>query len=562
MEMLKSLEDHSRTIIHIDIDCFYAQVEMIKNPKLRQVPLGIQQKNIIVTTNYIARSQGVNKCVLVSEALKQCPNMVLVNGEDLHDYRQKSYEVTALLQNYSRVVERLGLDENFIDVTELVSERIENVIDISTIGNIFGDDNDSCDCGCTRRLQIGTTIAQEIRDKIKSELQLTTSAGIGHNKLLAKIVGSVHKPDQQTVVFPQNGVELMLSLSSVSKITGIGYTLSEQLKTVNIVTVEDLQKTNFTILSDLLGPEKAKLVQTLSFGIDETIVKSSGKPQSIGIEDSCRALSAEKEVREKLEHLLNRLIILLVEDGRLPKTIKLTIRRFDREKKRSSTRETKQCNISPSLFNTLVSSQLPDNNIKKIMTVIMHLFNKLVDPKKPYHLTLLGLAFTKFLEKPATGNILTNFIKKDIEVQSVTDIHNNVTSSTLCKTVPATLIIPPECDIEPPSKKYKLSHSHLDSPTDLPVAALHLSSDAISFDISSTKIPESTDDSESSSSAVNNNLDIKCPPNVDHSVFQELPCELQNELWEEYKRDQQSEKRFQKNKRFKSNNILNYFTKM
>ena len=80
--------DHDRTIIHIDIDCFYAQVEMVKDPSLVTKPLGIQQKNIVVTCNYVARQRGITKCQYISDAIKVCPDLVLVNGEDLAHYRK------------------------------------------------------------------------------------------------------------------------------------------------------------------------------------------------------------------------------------------------------------------------------------------------------------------------------------------------------------------------------------------------------------------------------------------------------------------------------------------
>lgn len=85
--------DHSRVIVHIDIDCFYAQVEINKKPELANLPVGVQQKNIVVTSNYVAREYGIKKCMLVKEAQELCPNLVLVKGEDLHDYRQISYKV-------------------------------------------------------------------------------------------------------------------------------------------------------------------------------------------------------------------------------------------------------------------------------------------------------------------------------------------------------------------------------------------------------------------------------------------------------------------------------------
>lgn len=78
------VETHDRTVIHIDIDYFYAQVEELRNPKLRNVPLGIQQKNCIVTSNYLARDRGVSKLMSMKEALKRCPDLVLVKGEHLN----------------------------------------------------------------------------------------------------------------------------------------------------------------------------------------------------------------------------------------------------------------------------------------------------------------------------------------------------------------------------------------------------------------------------------------------------------------------------------------------
>ena len=153
------MDNHSRTIIHIDIDCFYAQVEMVKSPSLKNVPLGIQQKNIVVTSNYVAREYGIKKCMLISEAKKLCPNLTLVNGEDLHDYRQFSYKVTSLLHKYSQLVERLGLDENFIDVTHLVNDKLKISQAPNSFGFLYGDEESLCDCGCIDRINQVSQIA-------------------------------------------------------------------------------------------------------------------------------------------------------------------------------------------------------------------------------------------------------------------------------------------------------------------------------------------------------------------------------------------------------------------
>lgn len=126
-QLSKSRYGHSRTIIHLDIDCFYAQVEMAKNESLRNKPLGIRQKHIIVTCNYPARELGVGKLVTLKKALEKCPNLVVIAGEDLTEYRQVSFKVTDYLKNFSSKVHRLGFDENYVDVTEQIELKLKQM---------------------------------------------------------------------------------------------------------------------------------------------------------------------------------------------------------------------------------------------------------------------------------------------------------------------------------------------------------------------------------------------------------------------------------------------------
>uniref|UniRef100_A0A9L0QYL8 DNA polymerase iota n=1 Tax=Equus caballus TaxID=9796 RepID=A0A9L0QYL8_HORSE len=100
---------------------------MISNPELKGKPLGVQQKSLMVTCNYEARKLGVKKCMNIRDAKEKCPQLVLVNGEDLTRYREMSYKVTELLEEFSPVVERLGFDENFVDLTEMVEKRLQQL---------------------------------------------------------------------------------------------------------------------------------------------------------------------------------------------------------------------------------------------------------------------------------------------------------------------------------------------------------------------------------------------------------------------------------------------------
>lgn len=552
-------EDHSRTIIHIDMDCFYAQVEMTKNPHLASVPLGIQQKNIVVTSNYPARERGIKKCMLIEDAKKLCPELVLVNGEDLRDYRQISYRVTDYLQKFTPLVERLGLDENYVDVTELVAKRLKfvNTGNTSIVGHVYNVESENCECGCEVRLKIGTQIAQEIRNSIKSEFNLTTCAGIAHNKILAKIVGSTHKPNQQTVIFPNSALQLILSLP-LKKIPGIGTVTLEGLKAINVTSVEDLQNCDSRLLSKTVGSPKAKQLFKLSYGVDIAPVKPSGKPQSIGLEDAFKTITIETEIRDKLLQLLKRLAVLIKEDGRVPKTLKLTVRKFDKITK-TSHRETKQCGVSPSLFTCQSEAPLPEIAQTKLMAIIMHLFNKMVDTSKSYHITLLGLSCTKFQEQQQ--NNLTKFLKNNLEVQSITSLENNTQSDISmeydCQNISGTSDL--DSESEPSPKKIKFvslisrrrcfnKSSDCMSPSKLSVANLRLNS---------------TEKQETGAFTSDTNQNIICPPNVDESVFKELPIELQKELWEDYKRERDRNQMAFPNhiRKTKTNTLLNYFVK-
>nr|XP_022920527.1 DNA polymerase iota [Onthophagus taurus]XP_022920537.1 DNA polymerase iota [Onthophagus taurus] len=584
---------HDRTIIHVDMDCFYAQVEMNKNPSLFDKPLGIQQKNIVVTCNYIAREYGVKKCMLITDAQKTCPNLVLVNGEDLHDYRQISYKVTTFLQQFTPLVERLGMDENYLDVTNLVKTRlgsdcVNKVCSFNAlkpVGHIFGDlkfdEDDDCDCGCFERLTMGTIIAKEIRDALKANFQLTSCAGIAHNKLLAKIVGGIHKPNQQTVLYPNNALELMNSLASFAMIPGIGKVM-EEILTKECLKLDDLQCIeNLGRLKTLFGAEKGRLIHNLSLGIDNSLVKPSGKPQSIGLEDSFKKITAVGEVKEKFLYLLTRLMILVSEDGRIPRTIKITIRLFDVLKK-TSHKETKQTNLNTSLF-TIENTKIrlnPQSN-EKIISIIMNLANKIISNhiNKPYNITLLGLSFTKFIERAKKSSSISSFLRKNVEVQSITNIEHKTDLTPMeCSSISMPEVTTmttdgSESDYEPsPKKKIKRRSfpaiiskkrsscfdQDLPSPSKLKVADLHLSNN-----------DGSADDFENATSSSSSLKPIQCPLNASEEVFRVLPRDIQEELWAEYTassavasvRSSSCKEERENGTKPKINTLLNYFVK-
>ena len=404
--------DHARTILHFDIDCFYAQVEMIKDPSLKEKPLGIQQKNIVVTCNYKAREMGVIKCSYIRDALKVCPGLVLVNGEDLAEYRRYSQKIFNLIREEGGKcpVERLGMDENFMDATQLVAEEVYQE---AVTGHVYNEQDPPPDnackvkpnCFCVARLKIGSAIAQRIRSKVFDAFGITMSCGIGHNKTVAKLVGSANKPNKQTVILPADVSSLMFSLKSVKKIPGIGSSTCKMLGSDAMGVSEVLDLGENELRNRLGGDmELAQRIMGLCQGVDDAPVKSSSeKPLSLGLEDRFLPLTTKQEVVEKLHWLINRLSSLLHEDGRQPQTIKVTMRDPLKDKHKFH-KESRQSKINPRYFKSLKHSESLDaDSHREIMAMVQSLLEKMIPLNGQLQLTLLGVAVTDFVKQDGAG---------------------------------------------------------------------------------------------------------------------------------------------------------------
>ena len=207
---------------------------------------------------------------------------------------------------------------------------------------------------------------------------------------------------------------------------------------MQVTNIESLQTVDQTALVLKFGPEMAKKLKDWSHGADLSAVRSSSvRPKTIGLEDSCpkQPISVRKEIEDKFRGLLQRLLQQVAEDGRIPVAIKVTLRKYDAHRK-TSHRETKQANILPTLFqwsngggeqNNQRLSIVPGGE-EKVLQIVMRLFERVIDLRAPFNVTLLGLAFSKFQERRgATANSIANYLlkgsgKKDLEVQSVTSL--------------------------------------------------------------------------------------------------------------------------------------------
>uniref|UniRef100_A0A8D0HK86 DNA polymerase iota n=1 Tax=Sphenodon punctatus TaxID=8508 RepID=A0A8D0HK86_SPHPU len=391
-----------RVIVHTDLDCFYAQVEMLHNPELRGKPLCVQQKYLVVTCNYEARELGVKKLMSVKEANEKCPQLVLVNGEDLTKYREMSYKVTALLEEFSPLVERLGFDENFVDITEMVGKRLEQLqrdgsSKVAVSGHVYNNQAIDLDDTVHVRLVLGSQIAAEMREAMHSRLALTGCAGVASNKLLSKLVSGTFKPNQQTVLLPESCQDLIGSLDHIKKVPGIGYKTTKRLELLGVRTMCELQTFPPPLLEKELGVSVAQRIQKLSYGEDDSPVTPSGPPQSLSDEDSFKKCSSEGEVKKKIEELLANLLDRLDKDGRKPHTVRLTLRQFFPTNK-WFTRESRQCPIPSHIIQKLGTGNC--DVMSPLVDILMKLFHKMINVEMPFHLTLLNVCFSNLKAPP------------------------------------------------------------------------------------------------------------------------------------------------------------------
>ncbi|XP_042531084.1 DNA polymerase iota isoform X1 [Dipodomys spectabilis] len=504
----------SRVIVHVDLDCFYAQVEMISHPELKGKPLGVQQKYLVVTCNYEARELGVKKLMNVRDAKEKCPQLILVNGEDLTRYREMSYKVTELLEEFSPIVERLGFDENFVDLTEMVEKRLQHLQSnelsaVTVSGHVYNNQPVNLHNIMHMRLLVGSQVAAEMREAMHNQLGLTGCAGVASNKLLAKLVSGVFKPNQQTVLLPESCQDLINSLNHIKEMPGIGYKTAKRLEVLGINSVCDLQSFSFKILEKELGISVAQRIQKLSFGEDNSPVMPSGPPQSFSEEDSFKKCSSEVEAKKKIEELLASLLNRVCQDGRRPHTIRLVIRRYSPEKHYS--RESRQCPIPSHIIQKLGTGNY--DVMTPMVDILMKLFRNMVNVKMPFHLTLLSVCFCNLkAQNTAKKGLIDYYLTPSLSTTS----HSG-------------------------KRSFKMKDTHIED--------FFKDKETNSNFLPSGRI-ESTGTGESplDTTNVSNEKDVNefplclLPEEVDQEVFKQLPADIQDEILSGKSREKFQEK--------------------
>jgi DNA polymerase iota len=353
-----------------DYDCFYAAVFEAKNPSLKALPFAVQQKQIIVTCNYTARSRGLHKLQLIRDARRICPDVIIELGEDISRFRDASKELYKFIEAYTwnGKVERLGFDEVFMDVTDMIEYNMDVLnrndlrnsffqtsrddptlgflFDASAVaGHVYPQDykspvEEAVD-DKTLRLRLGSHLAMYMRHELEQHKGYTATVGIATNKVLAKLVGNLHKPKDQTTLMPDQGEEtgnnamIFIGDHELGKIPGIGFKLAQKLREfvlnrpadfdhglvyggtkehVTVAVARQHLEVNPEMLEKLLaGPGSqhgiGQRIWCLLHGIDDSEVSQMRTvPRQISIEDSYVRLDTLPEVHRELDTLAKSLL--------------------------------------------------------------------------------------------------------------------------------------------------------------------------------------------------------------------------------------------------------------
>ena len=291
----------TRAIIHLDMDAFYAAVEVLDAPELRGKPVivgGSKERGVVSSASYEARKFGVHSAQPIATAARLCPQGVFLPVR-MWRYQEVSQHIFKIFQGFSPLVEPLSLDEAFLDVT-----------------------------GSTRLFGTPEEIARKIKEQVVEETGLTVSAGVAPSKFVAKIASDMQKPDGLTIV-PEGRVREFLEPLPIEKLWGVGKATRKTLANLGVKTIGDLGLLSSKLLMKKLGKQGLHLY-LLAKGVDQREVEPEREVKSIGHEDTYPMdISDLGEARKQLLSLANRVAKRLRRHGFVGRTVTLKVKYFD-----------------------------------------------------------------------------------------------------------------------------------------------------------------------------------------------------------------------------------------
>src|SRR6516162_10164322 len=340
-----------RKIVHVDMDAFYASVEQRDNPDLRDRPVVVAwrgTRSVVCAASYEARRFGIRSAMPTVRAERLCPDAIFV-APDFPRYRNVSRLVRDIFQRHTDLIEPLSLDEAYLDVTE----------------NKTG-------------LPTATRVAHTIREQIRTELELTASAGVAPNKFLAKIASDWKKPDGLFVIQPGDVDSFLLPLP-VWRLPGVGKVTEANLKGFEVHTIADLRQMERGTIEAHFGRYGVRLYE-LARGIDESPVVPDRPTQSISAEDTF-----ERDV-------------LLTETE--PVIRRLAQKTWEASRKETRVARTVVLKLKTSEFKILTRSHTPSSppsSCEELVIVALSLRERVgLDPRQRFR--LVGVGLSNFLD--------------------------------------------------------------------------------------------------------------------------------------------------------------------
>ncbi len=363
------------SILHADLDAFYASVEQRDHPPLRGRPV-IVGGGVVLAASYEARARGVRTAMGGSQARRLCPDAVVVSPR-MSAYSDASKAVFAIFEQTAPVVEALSIDEAFLDVRGL--------------GHISGTPEQ---------------IAAALRTRVRAEVGLAITIGVARTKFLAKVASGVAKPDGLLVVAPEDELAFLHPLA-VERVWGVGQVTADKLHALGIVTVGDLARADRELLREAVGPAAARHLHALAHNLDPRPVQVRRRRRSIGAQ---RAIGRGPHSAEKLALVLRVLVERVTRRMRAARracrTVVLRLRFAD------YTRATRSHTMRE-----------PTTRTDAIMSAASSLLSRARELVEGRGITLLGVALTNLISC-APGQLTLPFERAselDVTIDSIRD---------------------------------------------------------------------------------------------------------------------------------------------
>ena len=318
------------TILHADLDAFYASVEQLLDPSLRGKPIAVGG-GVVLAASYEAKAFGIRSGMSGRQARELCPQLAFVSGH-FKDYQRLGDAAIKVMGDFTPLVERISIDEAFADVA-----------------------------GCTHLFGTPAEIATAIRQRVRTELGLAISVGVAGTKHLAKIASQVAKPDGLVVVDPDTELEFLHELT-VELMWGVGPATKARLAGIGVSTIGQLARTPGWSLERLLGPAAGEKLSALAWNRDPRRLEPHRRARSAGAQSAIgRKPAIERVIRPTLLHLADRIATRLRAKSRPGRTVTVRVRFADLSS------ATRSVTLDAPIFATMILAELAEELVRAIL---------------------------------------------------------------------------------------------------------------------------------------------------------------------------------------------------